>query len=473
MTADNIISLPDDSNISRYHARIEQREDGFWLVEQGSSNGTAVNGSEVDGEILLQDGDTILLGGTSEIIFSQPSEKTDDSGEDEADEAENETSQPETEESNKKGSSLMLVAGAVVGLAVISTVGAGLYYWSTSGNQCDATARIKKPSHGEIITKPIDIKVEVQNSNCVDNVVLTLDGKEFASTSSNPYTAPLDPSQFADKADGINHNLRVILLDKDGEPISAGDQIEVGFETLATPTPTPEPTETPIGPRPPKGDPKGLVKDSDILRMARILLNQNFPKAPGYKLDPQFLSEVNKKTAEFAVEGYFNRAAQYRDVINVAYVTENNLDAPLGYILAMSRSKFNSQRQGADEGLWRMSNDFVTANAFNGMCGTETLSDASQNCAAKSSALYLKAIVLNVFEGDIIYSLAAFGMSPQEAAEFKARVKVTANRMDFWRVLTPKQREEVVRFFAAGIVAENPPAFGLKKDRPLSELYPK
>ncbi|NJM53759.1 MAG: FHA domain-containing protein [Blastocatellia bacterium] len=34
-TADNNVSLPEDTNISRYHARIEQREDGFWLIDQG------------------------------------------------------------------------------------------------------------------------------------------------------------------------------------------------------------------------------------------------------------------------------------------------------------------------------------------------------------------------------------------------------------------------------------------------------
>ena len=46
-TSDNGIPL-NDSNVSRYHARIEQREDGYWLVEQNSSNGTTVNGTEVD-----------------------------------------------------------------------------------------------------------------------------------------------------------------------------------------------------------------------------------------------------------------------------------------------------------------------------------------------------------------------------------------------------------------------------------------
>ena len=37
--------------------------------------------------------------------------------------------------------------------------------------------------------------------------------------------------------------------------------------------------------------------------------------------------------------------------------------------------------------------------------------------------------------------------------------------------LPAPEREQLIRFFAAGIVAENPQRFGLKKDQPLSALY--
>ena len=82
----------------------------------------------------------------------------------------------------------------------------------------------------------------------------------------------------------------------------------------------------------------------------------------------------------------------------------------------------------------------------------------------------MKAIVFGVFDGDMIYSAAVFGKSPQDAAAWKA--SLPQNRADFWNVIrTPQEREQLIRFFAAGIVAENPQKFGLKKDRPLSELY--
>ncbi len=463
---DNNVVL-NDSNVSQFHARIEQREDGYWLIDQNSSNGTTLNGTKVEDEMLLEPDDVIYFGGTKEVIFTLEEDESED-------DAESEVSAPiadkPAEASAAKSSPLLMVAGAVVGLAVISAATVGGVYWVNSGSKCEATAKIKSPNNGKMITEATDIELDVKNPQCVQTAIFLLDGKEFASTSKEPFTASLNPDEFGDLADGLNHSVKIVLVDPKGEKLVQTDQISLGFETLATPTPTPEVTETPVpGKKDPQTPQKKQVGVIETQEMAKRLLKQ-FSGGSNYKFDQEFLVEVNKKTAEYISEGYSARAMQYRDAINVAYVTEQNLDAPIGYILAMSRSKFMPQRQGSDEGLWRMNNEFVTANAFNGMCGAETLSDVTQNCAARSSALYLKSIVLNIFEGDIIYSIAAFGMSPQEAAEWKNTLP--ADRADFAKIIkSPKQREEVVKFIAAGIVAENPQKFGLKKDRAISELY--
>jgi hypothetical protein len=61
-------------------------------------------------------------------------------------------------------------------------------------------------------------------------------------------------------------------------------------------------------------------------------------------------------------------------------------------------------------------------------------------------------------------------MSPQEAGQFQ--LTLPPDRSDFWNAIkSPKQRENLVNFFAAGIVAENPNKFGMKRDKPLSNLY--
>jgi hypothetical protein len=185
-----------------------------------------------------------------------------------------------------------------------------------------------------------------------------------------------------------------------------------------------------------------------------------------------FLRAVRQMTTEYASAGYFERAQKYSDIIAKEYIQNRNLDPPLGFILAMSRTKFIPANQTDGAGLWNMDNNLVMENGYNGPCKSETIASPVQKCASIASSTYVKDIVRDVFEGDIIYGIAAFGMTKNEAAEWKATLPPPNQRKDFWNVITSKkQRDEIVRFFAAATVAENPQKFGLKNDRPLSELY--
>ena len=58
----------DDTNVSREHAEIRPDGDGFVLTDLGSTNGTTVNGQGIT-QRRLEDGDQILLGGTTPIEF--------------------------------------------------------------------------------------------------------------------------------------------------------------------------------------------------------------------------------------------------------------------------------------------------------------------------------------------------------------------------------------------------------------------
>src|SRR5439155_10848998 len=49
-------------NVSRQHCAIHAREDGQFVRDGGSTNGTFVNDEEVDGERLLRAGDFVRLG---------------------------------------------------------------------------------------------------------------------------------------------------------------------------------------------------------------------------------------------------------------------------------------------------------------------------------------------------------------------------------------------------------------------------
>jgi len=58
-----------DPNVSRQHAEIRRRDDGFMLVDLGSTNGTRVNRRDVK-QVVLQHGDRIELG-TTELLFER------------------------------------------------------------------------------------------------------------------------------------------------------------------------------------------------------------------------------------------------------------------------------------------------------------------------------------------------------------------------------------------------------------------
>jgi Protein of unknown function (DUF3662)/FHA domain len=59
----------EDANVSRRHAELRREGPSWWLVDLDSTNGTDVNGKRVS-RSKLDDGDTIMLGGT-ELTFGR------------------------------------------------------------------------------------------------------------------------------------------------------------------------------------------------------------------------------------------------------------------------------------------------------------------------------------------------------------------------------------------------------------------
>jgi len=62
-TASNRIALADPA-VSGQHARIVRQSNGWWLSDQGSSNGTLVNGLRISHPVRLHTGDLIQIGST-------------------------------------------------------------------------------------------------------------------------------------------------------------------------------------------------------------------------------------------------------------------------------------------------------------------------------------------------------------------------------------------------------------------------
>ena len=67
---DNSAVLDGDDYASSHHARIESQRDGVWLVDLGSTNGTWVNGTRMNGRHKLRTGDSVRIGET-ELRFER------------------------------------------------------------------------------------------------------------------------------------------------------------------------------------------------------------------------------------------------------------------------------------------------------------------------------------------------------------------------------------------------------------------
>ena len=59
-----------ESSVSRNHAKLTCREDGWWLEDLGSTNGTYLDGHRIDGEVPLIDRQLLIFGDVGTIFVS-------------------------------------------------------------------------------------------------------------------------------------------------------------------------------------------------------------------------------------------------------------------------------------------------------------------------------------------------------------------------------------------------------------------
>jgi pSer/pThr/pTyr-binding forkhead associated (FHA) protein len=269
---DNSISLEGDSNVSRYHAEIEKRIDGFWIADLGSSNGTTVNDLSVDFDQLLSNGDLIGVGGSTIVEFhlsdvpwvnqQQPREQVPQEAPVENRVQELPAVAPQTPTSvdasvqipevpvvtpASTGLSPMLLIGAIGGGLLLTGVVAAVFFYARSGG-CKATVRIVSPQTGATIKGPVSIRVEAEDTECVDRVIYQLDGVKVASSEIAPYQAMLDPADLSGLTPG-NHVLTVTVEDEEGNRKVQPDEVVLGFETAQVfSTDTNPPTGSDNGP---------------------------------------------------------------------------------------------------------------------------------------------------------------------------------------------------------------------------------
>jgi pSer/pThr/pTyr-binding forkhead associated (FHA) protein len=60
----------DDVTVSRHHARFTRQDGQFWVTDEGSLNGTYVNGDLTDGAVALRRGDEVQIGKFRMVFFT-------------------------------------------------------------------------------------------------------------------------------------------------------------------------------------------------------------------------------------------------------------------------------------------------------------------------------------------------------------------------------------------------------------------
>jgi hypothetical protein len=204
--------------------------------------------------------------------------------------------------------------------------------------------------------------------------------------------------------------------------------------------------------------------------LARTLAGQISQKS-SYTFDPHFVDYIKMYLNEYkSAPNYYERAGKYRDAIDREFVNTQGIQPPLvPYLLAMSQTKFVERGSG---GVWNL-----PPSVLRGYAGQADPNDPA--AATRAAAAYTRAL-LDVFDKeDFMYAVACYGMSVDEAGKVRLALESKdpggQSRGDFWKmksagVVQGEQVQRVARFFAAGIVCENPSQFGLK-EKPLSSLY--
>jgi pSer/pThr/pTyr-binding forkhead associated (FHA) protein len=480
---DNLICI-DDQAISQYHAVIEKRGDWFWLSDLGSTNGTTINGEPVTQERKLRDGDLISIGGAAAIAFRSNEGLHHLSTGDYADNVspatpdDAETPEPREVVQAPHTSPLLIVAAIVAGIVI---AGGAVLLALKFVDGSDASVRVLSPETGSTIRGPQTIRIEAESAKDIEEVFYLLDGIEFASAEHPPFEVTLDPAQLDTKVRNLksgNHVLTVTVQDKEGNKKPQSETVLLAFESKETAADAGEAKEPSAESNKQVVTQSAQSSASDVVALSRNLAAAISGKS-FYDFDSQFADGIRRQTNSYRVN-VMDDASRYRRQIGSAF-NSKGLPPAIGYVMALSESRFKEDDANSNQkiGFWQVPRQIALEQGY--ILPDESsaaLKDVKRS--AEIAASYINDLV-NAFGGmdGFIYAIACYGMPLSQAAKVRARLEEidpnATDRKDFWRmvksgVVARDGADRVARFFAAGIVGENPQAFGLN-GRPLSSLY--
>jgi hypothetical protein len=442
---DNTVCL-NDSNISKYHAVIERRDGAYWVVDLGSSNGTTVNGQPVTGERALQDNDIICLGGTSTLQIHLGAG---------------------AQQAAQQGASASAFAMPSVGVPSMPT-------YSTPS--VPSVPSVQAPQYSlpqpqtpqppaaaqRIMGMPQSVVAGLGGAVVVGGLVAILWATGVIGGGSSVKTPRAK-----------NEPTREQSASQASDDTTTSGSKESSTDTTSSTTSTTTATQDTASSTGGDTTPTSGGANADVTAALSRTLAVQISQKSSYNFDPHFVALINSYVNEYrGATGYYDRAGKYREAIDREFVNVQGIQPPLiAYVLAMSQTKF-VDKGGA--GVWNIPPQ-VARSYSNGADANPSDPAAS----TKIAAAYMRSL-LDLFERDnFMYAIACYGMTLDDAGKVRVALEskdpTGQQRTDFWKmknagVVSGPQVERVARFFAAGIVCENPTQFGLK-EKPLSSLY--
>ena len=222
---------------------------------------------------------------------------------------------------------------------------------------------------------------------------------------------------------------------------------------------------------PPQINTKTVNLASDGTEQLTRLLATSITGKSTYVFNSQMTAKIAARTRDYQVD-VSKEAMAYRLEIERAFSNAKGMKPLMGYVMAMSQSKFGRSNAGG-VGIWQVppgiAKDYLQP-------GEDLTSLAQPKRSAEVAAAYLNEILTKFESQDFIYAIACYGLPASSVGEMRQKIQAIdpTERRDFWKmvekgIIPPEGAERVIRFFAAGIVGENPAVFGLSA-KPFSEL---
>lgn len=246
-------------------------------------------------------------------------------------------------------------------------------------------------------------------------------------------------------------------------------QLAPGTLTQTVSTPSPQPSQP---------DSLSQQISTDEIRDMTAQLASQISQKSGYEFGPDLVNVIQSQVHEYNSAKALLGARQFRREINKAF-RDQGLHPLVGYALAMSRSKFDPTLTEKGIGIWQLPLSVARSHGYVG-ANENSAKLKVPDSSAQISASYTKQLLSAFDADDFMYAIACFGMQLEDAGKLQVRLMNAApdarDRRDIMKmiragVLTEEQINNLTRFFAAGIVGENPRKFGLITSDPISSLY--